>query len=108
MASPLLFSICAYLILYVLRQRFVLSGQVKAVSAVDWSIAASVVLLPVVTMTALLMVAPGYLQSLVVGNIAGGAGRWSLGGAIFLQIAVNFSIKKIIDFSVKRIVDSKV
>jgi Flp pilus assembly protein TadB len=104
MAIPLLFSICSTLMLCMLRESLRLGGGVKAASAADWWITASVVLLPVVMMTALAIVAPGYLQSMASGS----AGRWSLGGAILAQIAVNFSIKKIIDFSITRIVDPKV
>ena len=108
MGIPLLFSICSTLMLCMLRESLRLGGGVKAASAVDWLITASVVLLPVLTMAALVIVAPGYLQSMA----SGGAGRWSLGGAIVAsmgaQIAVNFSIKKIIDFSITRIVDPKV
>jgi Flp pilus assembly protein TadB len=104
MASPLLFSICVFLILRALRERLRSTGRFRAATVVDWLTTASVVLLPVLTTTAWLSVAPGYLQSMA----AGSAGKWALGGAVFAQIAFNFSIEKIIDFSDKRIVDLKV
>ena len=76
----------------------------KAAHTLDWSIVAAAALLPVVIMATLLVVAPGYLQSMAEGS----AGKWTLACFLFAQIAVNFSIKKIVDFSIKKIVDLKV
>lgn len=104
MASLLSFSICLLLALTILRERFRLHGRLKAAVAVDWLAAVLVVLLPVIEMTALLVVAPGYLQSMAVES----AGRWALCSAILAQVAINFVLKKILDFSVKGIVDLKV
>jgi Flp pilus assembly protein TadB len=98
MASPLLFSICALVMLHMLRERFRLNGQVKAASAVGWSIAV-VVLVPVASVLALMVVAPGYLQSMAAAD-----GKWMIGGAIFAQVLgsffINSCIKKIIDIKV--------
>jgi Flp pilus assembly protein TadB len=104
MASPLLFPICVLLVLRALRERLRSTGRFRAAAVIGWLTTACVVLLPVLTMTALLEVAPGYLQSMA----AGSDGKWLFGGAVFAQIAFNFLIKKIIDFSFQRIVDLKV
>ena len=96
MGIPLLFSICSTLMLCMLRESLRLGGGVKAASAVDWLITASVVLLPVLTMAALVIVAPGYLQSMASDD----DGKWMIGGAIFAQILGNFFIKKIINIKV--------
>lgn len=81
---------------YVIRERFRLKGQVKAASAHGRLTATILALLPVVTMIGLLVVAPGYLQSMA----ADSDGKWMIGGAIFAQILGNFFIKKIINIKV--------
>ncbi|HUB83778.1 MAG TPA: type II secretion system F family protein [Bryobacteraceae bacterium] len=81
---------------YVIRERFRLKGQVKAASAHGRLTATILALLPVVTMMGLLVVAPGYLQSMAADN----DGKWMIGGAIFAQILGNFFIKKIINIKV--------
>jgi Flp pilus assembly protein TadB len=48
------------------------------------------------TMLALLLVAPGYLQTMAAEK----EGRMMIGGAIFAQILGNFFIKKIINIKV--------
>jgi tight adherence protein B len=81
---------------YVIRERFRLKGQVKAASAHGRLTATILTLLPVATMLALLVVAPGYLQGLA----ADPDGKWMIGGAIAAQILGNFFIKKIINIKV--------
>jgi len=81
---------------YVIRERFRLKGQVKAASAHGRLTATILALLPVATMLGLLVVAPGYLQSMA----ADSDGKWMIGGAIFAQILGNFFIKKIINIKV--------
>ena len=81
---------------YVIRERFRLKGQVKAASAHGRLTATILTLLPVCTMLALLVVAPGYLQ----GMAADPDGKWLIGGAIFAQVLGNFFIKKIINIKV--------
>jgi tight adherence protein B len=81
---------------YVIRERFRLKGQVKAASAHGRLTATILTLLPVGTMLALLVVAPGYLQ----GMAEDPDGKWLIGGAIFAQILGNFFIKKIINIKV--------
>jgi tight adherence protein B len=81
---------------YVIRERFRLKGQVKAASAHGRLTATILALLPVATMLGLLVVAPGYLQTMAADN----DGKWMIGGAIFAQILGNFFIKKIINIKV--------
>ena len=104
MASQFPFSICALLTLKALGERMRLNGDGKAAAAIDCLATAMVVLLPVVTTAAWLVVAPGYLHSMA----ADSAGIWAAGTAIVVQIAINFSIKKIIDLSFQKIGDRKV
>jgi tight adherence protein B len=81
---------------YVIRERFRLKGQVKAASAHGRLTATILTLLPVATMLGLLLVAPGYLQTMA----ADSDGKWMIGGAIVAQILGNFFIKKIINIKV--------
>jgi tight adherence protein B len=81
---------------YVIRERFRLKGQVKAASAHGRLTATILTLLPVGTMLALLVVAPGYLQGMANDS----DGKYLIGGAIVAQILGNFFIKKIINIKV--------
>jgi tight adherence protein B len=81
---------------YVIRERFRLKGQVQAASAHGRLTATILTLLPVGTMLALLLVAPGYLQQMAEEK----EGRMMIGGAIFAQLLGNFFIKKIINIKV--------
>ena len=81
---------------YVIRERFRLKGQVKAASAHGRLTATILALLPLATMFGLLVVAPGYLQSMAADD----DGKWMIGGAIAAQILGNFCIKKIINIKV--------
>lgn len=81
---------------YVIRERFRLKGQVKAASAHGRLTATILTLLPIGTMLALLVVAPGYLQ----GMAADSDGKKMIGGAIIAQVLGNFFIKKIINIKV--------
>src|SRR5579863_5245035 len=81
---------------YVIRERFRLKGQVKAASAHGRLTATILTLLPIATMLALLVVAPGYLQGMAEDS----DGKWLIGGAIVAQILGNFFIKKIINIKV--------
>jgi len=81
---------------YVIRERFRLKGQVKAASAHGRLTATILTLLPVFTMLALLVVAPGYLQGMAEDS----DGKLMIGGAIVAQILGNFTIKKIINIKV--------
>jgi tight adherence protein B len=81
---------------YVIRERFKLKGQVKALSAHGRLTAGILTVLPVVTMLGLLFVAPGYLQ----GMASDPDGKKMIGGAILAQILGNICIKKIINIKV--------
>jgi tight adherence protein B len=81
---------------YVIRERFRLKGQVRAASAHGRLTATILTLMPVATMFGLLIVAPGYLQSMAEDS----DGKWMIGGAIVAQVLGNFFIKKIIDIKV--------
>jgi tight adherence protein B len=81
---------------YVIRERFRLKGQVKAASAHGRLTASILTLLPIATMVGLLLVAPGYLQTMA----ADPDGKWMIGGAIAAQILGNFFIKRIINIKV--------
>jgi tight adherence protein B len=81
---------------YVIRERFRLKGQVKAASAHGRLTATVLTLLPIGTMVALLVVAPGYLQ----GMAADTDGKKMIGAAIIAQILGNFCIKRIINIKV--------
>jgi tight adherence protein B len=81
---------------YVIRERFRLKGQVKAASAHGRLTATILTLLPVGTMLALLLVAPGYLQGMAEDS----DGKYLIGGAIVAQVLGNFFIKKIINIKV--------
>ena len=81
---------------YVIRERFRLKGQVKAASAHGRLTATILTVLPVATMCALLIVAPGYLQGMAEDS----DGKYLIGGAIVAQILGNYFIKRIIDIKV--------
>jgi tight adherence protein B len=81
---------------YVIRERFRLKGQVKAASSHGRMTATVLTLLPVATMLALLLVAPGYLQ----GMAKDPDGKWLIGASIFAQVLGNFFIKRIINIKV--------
>ena len=81
---------------YVIRERFRLKGQVNAASAHGRLTASILTLMPIVTMLALLFVAPGYLQ----GMADDPDGKFLIGGAIVAQVLGNFFIKKIINIKV--------
>jgi tight adherence protein B len=81
---------------YVIRERFRLRGQVKAASAHGRMTAMILGGLPIVTVIALLFVAPGYLN----GMADDPDGRKLIGGAIVGQFIGNMVIRKIINIQV--------
>jgi tight adherence protein B len=81
---------------YVIRERFRLKGQVRAASAHGRMTAGILTAMPVVTMFALLVVAPGYLQ----GMAADEDGRKLIVGCIVAQVIGNLCIRKIIKIKV--------
>jgi tight adherence protein B len=81
---------------YVIRERFRLKGQVRAVSAHGRMTAGILTAMPICTMFALLMVAPGYLQ----GMADDVDGRKLIVGCIVAQVIGNICIRKIIRIKV--------
>jgi tight adherence protein B len=81
---------------YVIRERFRLKGQVKAVSAHGRITAMILSVLPIVTMLALMVVAPGYLAGMAEDT----DGRYLIIGAIAGQILGYAWMKKIIKIKV--------
>lgn len=81
---------------YVIRERFRLKGQVRAVSAHGRMTAGILTAMPICTMFALLMVAPGYLQ----GMADDVDGRKLIVGCVIAQVIGNVCIRKIIRIKV--------
>jgi tight adherence protein B len=81
---------------YVIRERFRLRGQIKAASAHGRMTAMILGGLPIVTVVALMFVAPGYLD----GMADDPDGRKLIAGAIVGQIIGNMVIRKIINIQV--------
>jgi len=80
----------------VIRERFRLKGQVKAASAHGRLTATILMCMPIVTMGALLIVSPGYLQ----GMAKDPDGQYIIGAAIVAQLVGNYFIKRIINIKV--------
>ena len=80
----------------VIRERFRLKGQVKAASAHGRLTATILMCMPIVTMGALMIVSPGYLQ----GMAKDPDGQYIIGAAILAQIIGNYFIKRIINIKV--------
>jgi len=80
----------------VIRERFRLKGQVKAASAHGRLTATILMLMPIATMFALLVVSPGYLQGMAKDS----DGKYLIGFAIVGQILGNYFIRKIINIQV--------
>ena len=81
---------------YVIRERFRLKGQVRAASAHGRMTAGILTAMPICTMAALLLVAPGYLQ----GMAADPDGRKLIVGCVIAQVIGNLCIRKIIRIKV--------
>lgn len=81
---------------WVIRERFRLKGQVRAASAHGRLTATVLTMMPICTMLGLLVIAPGYLQSMAKDS----DGKWMIGGAIAAQVVGNYFVKKIINIKV--------
>jgi tight adherence protein B len=81
---------------YVIRERFRLRGQVKAASAHGRMTGMILGGMPIVTVMALMFVAPGYLD----GMVADPDGKKLIAGAIVGQIIGNLIMRKIINIQV--------
>ncbi len=81
---------------YVIRERFKLKGQVKAVSAQGRMTGLILTIMPVVMVFALLAIAPGYLQ----GMVADPDGKWLIVGAVGGQFLGYYFIRRIVNIKV--------
>jgi tight adherence protein B len=81
---------------HIMRERFRLKGQVKAVSAHGRLTATILTLLPIATLGGLIMSSPGYLDPL----LEDATGRKMVAAGIVAQIVGNFFIRKIIKIKV--------
>lgn len=81
---------------HIIRERFRLKGQIKAVSAHGRLTATILTILPIATLGGLLLTSPGYLDPLVTTSI----GRKIIAAGVIAQILGNFFIRKIIKIKV--------
>ncbi len=81
---------------HIIRERFKLKGQVKAVSAHGRLTATILTILPIATLGGLILTSPGYLDPMVATSI----GRKILIAGVVAQIIGNFFIRKIIKIKV--------
>ena len=81
---------------HIIRERFRLKGQVKAVSAHGRLTATILTILPLATLGGLMLISPGYLDPLLQSAM----GRKIVGLGILAQIMGNFFIRKIIRIKV--------
>ncbi len=81
---------------HIIRERFRLKGQVKAVSAHGRLTATILTLLPIATLGGLLLTSPGYLDPMTKSAL----GRKIILAGVIAQIVGNFFIRKIIKIKV--------
>jgi tight adherence protein B len=81
---------------HIIRERFRLKGQVKAVSAHGRMTATILTLLPIATLGGLLMTSPGYLDPMMTNPV----GQKLVIGGVVAQVVGNFFIRKIIKIKV--------
>lgn len=81
---------------FVIRERFRLKGQVKAASAHGRLTAMILTFMPIVTLLALMFVAPGYIESMAADK----DGKFLIVGAIVGQVIGYIWMKKIINIKV--------
>lgn len=81
---------------HIIRERFRLKGQVKAVSAHGRLTATILTLLPIVTLGGLLVMSPGYLNPMLESPL----GRKIVALGVVAQVVGNFFIRKIINIKV--------
>ena len=81
---------------YLIRERFRLRGQVKAASAHGRMTAAILTVLPIVTMGALRVIAPGYFDSMLQDS----DGKWMVVAAILAQVAGFLIMRRIVNIKV--------
>ena len=80
----------------IIRERFKLKGQVRAASAHGRITGSILTLMPIALMFGLLVVAPGYLQSMAADK----DGRYMIVAVVIFQILGHFFIRKIVNIKV--------
>ena len=81
---------------HIIRERFRLKGQVKAVSAHGRLTATILTLLPIATLGGLMITSPGYLDPMFNSAL----GKQIIGAGILAQVMGNFFIRKIVKIKV--------
>ena len=81
---------------HIIRERFRLKGQIKAVSAHGKLTATILTLLPIATMGGLMFTSPGYLEPMMENPL----GKKIIAAGVVAQILGNFFIRKIIKIKV--------
>jgi tight adherence protein B len=81
---------------YVIRERFQLKAQVRAISAHGRLTGIVLSLMPIALVFSLLLVAPGYLEGMVRDPL----GKYLIGGVIFGQLMGYFFIHRIVNIKV--------
>lgn len=81
---------------HIIRERFQLKGQVQAASAHGRITGTILTIMPVALMLGLLVIAPGYLQSMAADQ----HGKYMIGGALVGLVLGHFTIRRIIDIKV--------
>lgn len=81
---------------HIIRERFRLKGQVKAVSAHGRLTATILTLLPIATLGGLMLTSPGYLEPMFANPV----GQKLVGAGIVAQVLGNFFIRRIIKIKV--------
>jgi tight adherence protein B len=81
---------------YVIRERFKLKGQVKAASAHGRITAIILTLLPLVLIVALMIIAPGYLDSMAKDS----DGKWMIAFAVCAQVLGYYCMRRITNIKV--------
>jgi tight adherence protein B len=81
---------------HIIRERFRLKGQIKAVSAHGKLTATILTILPLATLAGLLIMSPGYLDPMIKDSL----GRKIIAAGVIAQFLGNFFIRKIIRIKV--------
>ncbi len=81
---------------HIIRERFKLKGQVKAASAHGRITGAVLTVMPIALMLGLLVIAPGYLQSMAQDP----DGRYIVVGAVIGLVVGHFTIRRIVNIKV--------
>jgi tight adherence protein B len=81
---------------YLIRERFRLRGQVRAVSSHGRMTAGVLTAMPILTMIGLMVTSPNYLKGMALDP----DGRLMIGGAVLAQLVGNYFIRRIVNIKV--------